>query len=767
MSLTLPANYSAALTTAFKENWLFQFYHGDESAFIGLAFADTTVSSIFYLGAILNQPRIRESIDLESSTAKSSNISLEVANVNFRNDDLSAEIFGTSRYFINHTVKVYSQLNDNATLSNCLQIYEGRLVATTHTDSRVRLEIVSHRPWDELEIPQSRTTTNNILIPVSYGDFTENSASTFASPIIASSLTSEAYRPVPFNKINDGKSLYVDGNTTASKGELAVHEKGADVFVPLENAEAATVNTDNTHHDQVEPFQKRAFIQRADTSEETANSNVTVTNIANAIDSNTSTYATFSSTQSNANNIDSVTYKFKVGSASGKSSNSFRFLGATASEPVNDSETDIDISSASNVTVYDIIKINTEQMRVTAIASNTLTVERGFAGTTAAEHDTDSIIEINDTINIVAIKYSITVTSIDGDLSKVRLIVQTDGNSYSESKTSTLGTTTRYFNLTSSTAEISLNVSFYADDNATTGSLDAVVNIYDVFVQTQRIAAQPATKLYVANDGLKESWSGGDAAITEVHEAHRDLLIRYAGVSTTTPTGWSDLDTARDGWDIRWWTLKTVSLKKVLEQMQYEGGFIFRFRPDFTTHYIHIPNSPTTTTSLDSNGATVTTFTLSQDDLQNVQISHTPLDNLMTTMVINYKKHPAESRYFSTQTSTLAAGTLPRTKWNIGAKENIQDVNLDMLVANVGSTDFTGARNSGFAEYYNQIVGDVKTQVSAAVVNPIFYGMEPGDFLEFTNMMVDPFGESWSGKQFIVTSLNRSMGMLNFTAREV
>ena len=176
------------------------------------------------MGAILNQPRIRESIDLESSTSKSSNISLEVANVNFRNDDLSAEIFGTSRYFINHTVKVYSQLNDNATLSNCLQIYEGRLVATTHSDSRVRLEIVSHRPWDELEIPQSRTTTNNILIPVSYGDFTENSASTFASPIIASSLTSEAYRPVPFNKVNDGKSLYVDGNTTASAGELAVHE---------------------------------------------------------------------------------------------------------------------------------------------------------------------------------------------------------------------------------------------------------------------------------------------------------------------------------------------------------------------------------------------------------------------------------------------------------------------------------------------------------------------------------------------------------------
>jgi len=90
-----------------------------------------------------------------------------------------------------------------------------------------------------------------------------------------------------------------------------------------------------------------------------------------------------------------------------------------------------------------------------------------------------------------------------------------------------------------------------------------------------------------------------------------------------------------------------------------------------------------------------------------------------------------------------------------------------MLVADIGSTDFTGARNSGFAEYYNQIVGDIKLQLSAVIVNPQFYGMEPGDFLAFTNMMVDPFGESWSGKKFIVTSLNRSMGTLTFTAREV
>ena len=63
----------------------------------------------------------------------------------------------------------------------------------------------------------------------------------------------------------------------------------------------------------------------------------------------------------------------------------------TANEAIDDSETTINISSASNVTVFDIIKINTEQMRVTAISSNTLTVERGFAGTTAAAHGSGSV----------------------------------------------------------------------------------------------------------------------------------------------------------------------------------------------------------------------------------------------------------------------------------------------------------------------------------------------------------------------------------------
>tara|TARA_Y100000593_G_scaffold16555_1_gene32856 strand:- start:2111 stop:4411 length:2301 start_codon:yes stop_codon:yes gene_type:complete len=766
MSISVPSAYLDKAGKPYEENWLFKIFYDTDTSnatnCIALSYKDTTVD-MFYYGAVLNLPSIRESIDLASSTASSSNVSLDVANFPYKNGLLSEEVLGGSRYYVNHVVKIYSQLNGDTSLSNCVQIYQGRLVATTHTDDRVRFEIVSHRPWDNITIPQDRTTSNNILIPVSYGDFTENAATTFANPLHTSSLSSEAYRPVPFNKISDGKSLYVDGVTTSGSGELAVYEKGLDVFVPLENAEAATVNTDNAHHAKVEPFQKRSFLHRADSSEETSNSGVTVANIANAIDADDSTLATFTSNQSNANNIHIASYVFKLPSVSGNRSDSFRFLGTTANEAISNSETAIDITSASNVTVYDIIKINEEQMRVTAISSNTLTVERGFAGTTAVAHDNGSQILINDTINVLGIKYGITISSISGDLSGVKLLVDTDGNSFSETKTSTLSTITKYFNLTTSTDTISLTVRFTADDNSTTGTLNAVFNLYDVFSRTQRITDEPADKLYVANDGLNETYSGSSGAVGEVHQAHRDLLVRYAGLATTTPTGWSDLDTARDGWDIRWWTLKEVELRSVLDQMQFEGGFIFRFTPSSGSHYIHIANSPSAEITLDKN------------DIQNLQISHTALEELITKMNISYKKHPAESRYFSTQTSTLASGTLPRTKWNIAAKENITEISLDMLVGNIGTTGFTGNRNSGFAEYYNSIFGDIKTKISFRLINPSYFKtgsdklLDVGNFIGFDNdnMPCKLFGNAWTSKVFIITSLSRRLGEINISAREV
>jgi hypothetical protein len=63
-------------------------------------------------------------------------------------------------------------------------------------------------------------------------------------------------------------------------------------------------------------------------------------------------------------------------------------------EAVDLSEDEIDVDDGSLFAEDDILLINSEQMLVTAIASNTLTVERGYNGTTAAVHADESVIYV-------------------------------------------------------------------------------------------------------------------------------------------------------------------------------------------------------------------------------------------------------------------------------------------------------------------------------------------------------------------------------------
>lgn len=59
-------------------------------------------------------------------------------------------------------------------------------------------------------------------------------------------------------------------------------------------------------------------------------------------------------------------------------------------EPIDSSETAIDVDDASVLSQYEIIQINNEIMRIESISSNTLTVTRGFRNTTATTHATDT-----------------------------------------------------------------------------------------------------------------------------------------------------------------------------------------------------------------------------------------------------------------------------------------------------------------------------------------------------------------------------------------
>ena len=61
-------------------------------------------------------------------------------------------------------------------------------------------------------------------------------------------------------------------------------------------------------------------------------------------------------------------------------------IATTLAEDLDATETAIDVTSASNLRNNDVIKINDEQMLISSISSNTLTVVRGHNSTTATTH---------------------------------------------------------------------------------------------------------------------------------------------------------------------------------------------------------------------------------------------------------------------------------------------------------------------------------------------------------------------------------------------
>ena len=91
------------------ENWLFDISGkdgGGSAVHIYLSFNDVVDSGHFHYGAILNQPTIREGIDLKNSAAKTSNISINIPDFEYKGTLISNELFGGSNLYINHSASI-------------------------------------------------------------------------------------------------------------------------------------------------------------------------------------------------------------------------------------------------------------------------------------------------------------------------------------------------------------------------------------------------------------------------------------------------------------------------------------------------------------------------------------------------------------------------------------------------------------------------------------------------------------------------------------
>ena len=511
MSLTLPAVYSRTSKLGnIQENWIVQLYYDDSSSFTPIAMADTTVGSVFYHGVITNVPSIRTSIDLSKSKAKTGNISLNVVNFKYKGDDFSAELFLGSRKYINRNVKIYSQLNGDSTLSNCLQIYQGRLIDISHDDSSVKLTVTEQRPWDFVSIPQNKTDIKNIYEPVSYGDFTKNT-STEGTPdyCVGTSL-----RPVPFIDYSQKKLWFVSGtDSVSSNADCHYYDANIDRFIPILNTATATVSKYGAHCLSVPREMERTVKWKPSDIHDTGTN--TFVNPALAFDKGLRTDA--------ADDTSSGTKANKTNGASGDGDN-FYYL--TLNPP--EIEGDIDkITDGYPLRVEITWKISLSTVSgtnsgITLYYRDNDNNWNAFAqvGTSKGTGDENGTIRITHTATTEVEGGGDSTTNTDGYDGDINVDgfwtngVQIRTNFYLASGGACTGTAMIH------------DVRLYATTSLTWSVTDAEDNVTS-FKDAALNSVREKKYLYTSADGLTESWSGSSAAIQYGHEAHRDLLIRY------------------------------------------------------------------------------------------------------------------------------------------------------------------------------------------------------------------------------------------------
>jgi len=677
------------------ENWLFNIDHSGGNLY--LALADVTHSSNFYYGAITNNPNIRESLDLVRSRTTTSNISLTIANFEIDGTPLYEDIFNSSNYYINRPVTVSSKIGSD----NPVTIGTFRVLDLSFNGDVISMQLIAKRPWDSIELPVDKSTTG-VYQPIVYGDYTGaiGTSTTSTNNVF---MDNRKVFPVPRTS-NSGTNVYFMAPQSYGSGSVVNYfDSRADMFVHLEENNAATVTRDGKDTFEVKGIINRTYKFRP----KAVTSSTNFSNTGNAINTNQSDGATSSTFTANGSS-QTADINFELPSISGNFTQASLRMSATITIE-NHSGAGSDVATlqhrsfGSDTTIISRSSNGTETL---AVSTNTNILS-------AIQSNND---RLPDDLNLRFQLASLSSTSTEATcvINDVYLYFKIEEDFSGEPNAAAL-------------AELSLDT------------------------------------VYSGNDGLTNSWDS--SAITYIHDIHRDMLIRYAGVTTSTPTNYSALNTARTAsnkeWYARFWQLEPRSLQSTLEKLQFEGGFAFRFRTDESPQYIFIKDSYS---SAD--------FTFSTNDLANIKISNTPIGDLLTKFIVNFEKHPGNGTYVHTQTSTNGTS---RTNYNIAAKENIKQINLDYLVANgagtAGATDLTGGSvNDGFANYYGFLSSNVKTVVDADIINPAHIGIEIGDIAVFNNSDMYPekaFGAAWTDKAFMAVSVARTPGKLSVRFREV
>ena len=770
------SNYSAKLAPTMKENWLVQIFKNTNSSILytntpDLRFcfaADSgsttaTYNSLDYIPAILNKPSVSYSLDLKGFTTKTGSVTLNIANVDIDGTKLLEQLGNT---YINGQVNILSVIDDDSTAANALQIFSGRISSFAYRNNVIVISLISNRPFQNVSIPTTKTSNstieqyNNKVIPLVYGDYTANSGFTNGTDVYA----------CPFLK-NDGKNfMYIVPENTSGTDKLEFYDKGMKRFLELTGTDTTIATEDSAKVLKVPKLMRRQFKMLPDEidggvveQEGSGAGSIAVTgDIANCFDGSTSTEVDINHS-GNFADIRGVTMKLVMPQVSGKITAITLGLDGTITQAY----------SSGSPGSGDGLFVNLATSLSSNFGSTSGDVE--IIGSSSSYNRTTSI-DLTASYSAVNIASVLVDGALPDDLYLSFRWDTADGNVDCNS-----------WNI--SLENVYMTVTADNDtENEPIASSDFNAGIDKVYL------GRDVTQMTSADDRFTGHSATQDALNNPV-SIHRQLLksvLDYdlADDTDNVDSGYKSVADLRDSDSTHWKTRlelqDTESIESVLQQLQYEGCFFFEFSPQAQQTAITGVSSLRYFTI--ANGTPTADKSLSEVDISDYEIGITEVGDLETSLVVNYKKHPAENEYLQQKTYVSAvSGSVHSTIFDNAAHQK-QELNLDMLYSAV---DGAGSdRNSDWINFRSALFGQYKTTMSATIINPEKYGMlQVGDFLDFgdtlfgnlgtpfdeisdtfDDMVAMPtrlFSEQWSDKRFIITNLKRQIGKVSVQCREV
>ncbi len=350
----------------------------------------------------------------------------------------------------------------------------------------------------------------------------------------------------------------------------------------------------------------------------------------------------------------------------------------------------------------------------------------------------------------------VSISSIVGLNTSASVEVETSTGTTSLDYTASAGLTTQNVGYNSDDETIKIRVKFNLSDSpldTDTPSINATIKIYDYSARVEKQKLIEPGKIdgfYSEINGLSQTYDGGSGYALRPHEVIRDIFTRFTGydladsaIDVNNGDAWSDIATDRD-YEVRLWENKPKSIDSIIETIQKEFAIIFLLTAT-NMRVIYVKTSYASSN-----------WTLSPQNANDFNVEITPISSLKTKVIYDYYTHPAKGTYLE---QTIVTNT-NRTKWGFLSDENILNDKFNYQKESA-AVSYIGA-------HVNNLCGTPKIIVSCDVVNNKMAGLiEVGDILDFENMIIEPFGDTWAGKYFMVTKTTKTPFITSVTCREV